>query len=51
MEDQINANNILHSSAVYVQSMNITRSLYKKLLIIKSVKSTTSAIMQNNYSE
>ena len=38
MKDQINAINILHSSAIYIQSMNITRSLCKKLLIIKSVK-------------
>ena len=36
MKDQINAK-ILHSSAIYIQSMKITRSLRKKLLI-KSVK-------------
>ena len=34
MEDQINANYILHSSAIYSQSIKIARSLYKKLLMI-----------------
>ena len=38
MEDQINASKILHSSAIYIQSMKITRSLCEKLLMIKSVK-------------
>ena len=38
MKDQINASKILHSSAIYIQSMKITRSLCKKLLMIKSVK-------------
>ena len=38
MEDQINANKILHSSAIHIQSMNITRLLCEKLLTIKSVK-------------
>ena len=33
MKDQINAGKILHSSAIYIQSMKITRSLCKKLLI------------------
>ena len=28
----------LHSSAIYIQSMKTTRSLGKKLLMIKSVK-------------
>ena len=37
MKDQINASKILHSSAIYIQSMIITRSLCKKLLMIKSV--------------
>ena len=32
MKDQINASKILHSSAIYIQSMKITRSLCKKLL-------------------
>ena len=36
--NQINENKILHSSAIYIQSMKITRSLCKKLLMIKSVK-------------
>ena len=35
MEDQINANKILHSSAIYIQSMKFTRPLCKKLLMIK----------------
>ena len=34
MED---ANKILHSSATYIQSMKITKSLCKKLFMIKSV--------------
>ena len=38
MKDQINASKILHSSAIYIQSMKLTRSLCKKLLMIKSVK-------------
>ena len=38
MKDQINASKILHSSAIYIQSMEITRLLCKKLLTIKSVK-------------
>ena len=38
MEDQINANKFLHLSAIYIQSMKITRSLCKKLLMIKCVK-------------
>ena len=38
MEDQINASKILLSSVIYIQSMNITRSLCEKLLMIKSVK-------------
>ena len=38
MKDQINASKILHSSAIYIQSMKITRSLCKMLLMIKSVK-------------
>ena len=37
MKDQINASKILHSSASYIQSMKTTRSLCKKLLMIKSV--------------
>ena len=37
MKDQINASKILHFSAIYIQSMKITRSLCKKLLMIKSV--------------
>ena len=37
MKDQINASKILHSSAIYTQSMKITRPLCKKLLMIKSV--------------
>ena len=37
MEDQINANKIFHSSAIYIQSMKITRSLCKQLLMIKCV--------------
>ena len=37
MKDQINASKILHSSAIYIQSMKITRSLCKMLLMIKSV--------------
>ena len=37
MKDQINASKILHSSAIYIQSMKITRPLCKKLLTIKSV--------------
>ena len=50
MKDQINASKILHSSAIYIQSMNSTRSLCKKLLMIKSVNfffftpSTTSSV-------
>ena len=35
MKDQINASKILHSSAIYIQSMKITRPLRKKLLMIK----------------
>ena len=35
MKDQINASKILHSSAIYIQSMKIIRSLCKKLLTIK----------------
>ena len=38
MDNQINANKILHSSAIYMRSIKITRSLCKKLLMIKSVK-------------
>ena len=38
MEDQINASKILHSSAIYIQSMKITRSLRENVLMIKSVK-------------
>ena len=38
MKNQINACKILHSSAIYIQSMKITRSLCKKLLMIKSVE-------------
>ena len=40
MKDQNNASKILHSSAIYmyIQRMNITRSLCEKLLMIKSVK-------------
>ena len=38
MKDQINASQILHSSAFYIQSMKITRPLCKMLLMIKSVK-------------
>ena len=38
MKDQINASKILHSSAIYTQSMKITRPLRKRLLMIKSVK-------------
>ena len=38
MKDQITASKILHSSAIYIQSMKITRSLRKELLMIKSVK-------------
>ena len=37
MKDQINACKILHSSAIYIQSMKTTRPLGKKLLMIKSV--------------
>ena len=37
MKDQINASKILYSSVIYIQSMKITSSLYKKLLMIKSV--------------
>ena len=37
MKDQINASKILHSSAICIQSMKITRSLCKKLLMIKIV--------------
>ena len=32
MKDQINASKILHSSAIYIQSMKTTRSLGKELL-------------------
>ena len=32
MKDQINASKIFHSSAIYIQSMKITRSLYKKVI-------------------
>ena len=38
MKDKINASKILHSSVIYIQSMKMTRSLCKKLLMIKSVK-------------
>ena len=40
MKDQstCNASKILHSSAIYIQSMKMTRPLRKKLLMIKSVK-------------
>ena len=38
MRNESNANKIVHSSAIYLQNMNITRSLCKKLLTIKSVK-------------
>ena len=39
MKDQINdVSKILHSSAIYIQSMKITRPLSKKLFMIKSVK-------------
>ena len=38
MKDQINASKILHSSAIYIQSMKTTRSLCKESLMIKSVK-------------
>ena len=31
MKDQINASKILHSSAIYIQSMKTTRSVGKKL--------------------
>ena len=44
MEDQINANTILHSSAIYIQSMKITRSICKTLLLIKSVNVFTPSI-------
>ena len=37
MKDQINASKILHSFAIYIQSMKTTRSVGKKLLMIKSV--------------
>ena len=37
MKDQIKASKILHSFAIFIQSMKITRSLCKKLLMIKSV--------------
>ena len=36
MKDEINASKILRSSAIYIERMKITRSLCKKLLIIKS---------------
>ena len=32
MKDQTNVNKILHSSAIYIQSMEITRSLCKKVI-------------------
>ena len=38
MKDQINASKIFNSSAIYIQSMKITRPLCKNLLTIKSVK-------------
>ena len=38
MGNQINANEIVHLSAIYIQNMKITRSLCKKLLTIKGVK-------------
>ena len=37
MEDQINANEILHSSAINIQSLDITCSLYSKLSMMKMV--------------
>ena len=45
-EDRINANKILHSSAkyMYIQNMKITRSLCKKLLMIKGVKCFSPSI-------
>ena len=37
MGDRIHANKILHLSAIYIEKMEITISLCKKLLMIKSV--------------
>ena len=34
----LNANNILYSFAIHIQNITFTRSLCKKLLMIKSVK-------------
>ena len=44
MKYQINASKFLHSSAMYIKSMKITRSLCKKLLMIKSVNFFTPSI-------
>ena len=41
MGDQINAIEILHSFAIYIQNMKLARSLSKKLLVIESVKKIT----------
>ena len=49
MEDQINASKILHSSAIYIQSMKFTRSLCKKLLMIKSVKKKIIHLVLKQY--
>ena len=38
MGNQINGNKIWHSSAIYIQNMNITWLLCKKFSMIKSVK-------------
>ena len=36
MVDQINANEIIHSSAIYIQNIKLPKSLCKKLLMIES---------------
>ena len=44
MKDQINASKILHSSAIYIQSMKITRSFYYTYSIIMCLFNDQSAV-------
>ena len=48
MGDQMNANKVLHTSAIYIQNMNIHRLLCKKFSFLNSVKQFTTSNLKSH---